>query len=189
MAANGEDRQAAAAAAAEEEIVLEMPVKPAPPPPLTSPPVKVSPAWETAALPSSMVAVQVFTVVMLFLSKLALNTGMRPCVLIVYRNLVAAAAVAPLAFFFERCVRTAHHMYHLVLLPAAKVTPPHSLSLSFGFVCANDFVFVRQVINSCHAFACVLLSVPSAQLLDHFLIRYFKYLARCMCTGIYNSNI
>lgn len=102
MAANGEDRQAAAAAAAEEEIVLEMPVKPAPPPPLTSPPVKVSPAWETAALPSSMVAVQVFTVVMLFLSKLALNTGMRPCVLIVYRNLVAAAAVAPLAFFFER---------------------------------------------------------------------------------------
>lgn len=157
MAANGEDRQAA-----EEEIILEMPVKPAPPPPPTSPPVKVSPAWETAALPSSMVAVQVFTVVMLFLSKLALNTGMRPCVLIVYRNLVAAAAVAPFAFFFERCVRTAHHMYHLVLLPAAKVTPPHSLSLSlfFGFVCANDFVFVRQVINYCQCI-CVRVIVSS----------------------------
>jgi hypothetical protein len=39
---------------------------------------------------------------MLLLSKLALNTGMRPAVLIVYRNLIAAAAVAPLAFVFER---------------------------------------------------------------------------------------
>jgi hypothetical protein len=102
MASNGKaDRQAAPE---EEEIVLEMPVKPAAPPP----PVKVSPAgagasaWETAALPLSMVVVQAFMVVMLLLSKLALNTGMRPCVLIVYRNLVATAAVAPLAFFFER---------------------------------------------------------------------------------------
>jgi len=101
MASNGEaDRQAPPE---EEEIVVEMPVKPAPPPPM-----KVSPAgagasaWETAALPLSMVAVQAFTVVMLLLSKLALNTGMRPCVLIVHRNLVATAAVAPLAFFFER---------------------------------------------------------------------------------------
>ncbi|XP_066378860.1 WAT1-related protein At1g09380-like [Miscanthus floridulus] len=103
MAANGDDRQAAAAATEEEEIVVEMPVMPAPPPP-----VKVSPAgagassWETAALPLSMVVVQAFTVVLLLLSKLALNTGMRPCVLIVHRNLVATAAVAPLAFFFER---------------------------------------------------------------------------------------
>ncbi|XP_062230193.1 WAT1-related protein At5g64700-like [Phragmites australis] len=49
-----------------------------------------------------MVLVQVFTVAMLLLSKLALNTGMRPFVLIVYRNLIAAAAVAPLALIFER---------------------------------------------------------------------------------------
>jgi hypothetical protein len=81
MAVNGEDRQAAAAAPEEEEIVVEMPVKPAP-----SPPVKVSSAggragasaWEMAVLPLSMVAVQAFTVVMLLLSKLALNTDMRP---------------------------------------------------------------------------------------------------------------
>ncbi|KAJ1260104.1 hypothetical protein BS78_10G206600 [Paspalum vaginatum] len=59
---------------------------------------------EAAALPLSMVMVQVFTMVMLLLSKLALNTGMRPCVLMVYRNLIAAAAVAPLAFIFERIV-------------------------------------------------------------------------------------
>ncbi|CAN6202841.1 unnamed protein product [Urochloa humidicola] len=60
------------------------------------------PALQTAALPLSMVVVQVLTVVMMLLSKLALNTGMRPFVLIVYRNLIAAAAVAPLAFIFER---------------------------------------------------------------------------------------
>ncbi|WVZ79216.1 hypothetical protein U9M48_026822 [Paspalum notatum var. saurae] len=59
-------------------------------------------ALEAAALPLSMVMVQVFTMVMLFLSKLALNTGMRPFVLLVYRNLIAAAAVAALAFIFER---------------------------------------------------------------------------------------
>ncbi|CAL5036268.1 unnamed protein product [Urochloa decumbens] len=71
---------------AEEAVVV--PIKP--------------PALQTAALPLSMVVVQVLTVVMLLLSKVALNTGMRPLVLIVYRNLIATAAVAPLAFIFER---------------------------------------------------------------------------------------
>ncbi|XP_062233814.1 WAT1-related protein At5g64700-like [Phragmites australis] len=59
-------------------------------------------AFETAALPLSMVLVQVFTMVMLLLSKLALNTGMHPFVLLVYRNLTAAAFVAPFALIFER---------------------------------------------------------------------------------------
>ncbi|TVU17234.1 hypothetical protein EJB05_33253 [Eragrostis curvula] len=59
-------------------------------------------ALETTALPLSMVLVQVFTTAMLLLSKLALNTGMQPFVLIVYRNLIAAAAVAPLGLIFER---------------------------------------------------------------------------------------
>nr|CAB3466702.1 unnamed protein product [Digitaria exilis] len=58
-------------------------------------------ALEAVALPVSMVMVQLFTLVMLLLSKLALNTGMRPFVLLVYRNLVATAAIAPLAFIFE----------------------------------------------------------------------------------------
>jgi hypothetical protein len=40
------------------------------------------------------------------MSKVALNAGMHPLVLLVYRNLVAAAAVAPLALVFERYVRT-----------------------------------------------------------------------------------
>ncbi|KAK8454607.1 hypothetical protein SEVIR_4G005500v4 [Setaria viridis] len=65
-------------------------------------PETVKPPTRAAALPLGMVMVQVLTVVMLLLSKLALNTGMRPVVLIVYRNLVAAAAVAPLAFALER---------------------------------------------------------------------------------------
>ncbi|KAL6861393.1 hypothetical protein ACP4OV_017093 [Aristida adscensionis] len=65
-------------------------------------PAAAAAAFEAAALPVSMVLVQVFTMVMLVLSKLALNTGMRPFVLLVYRNLIAAAAVAPLAIIFER---------------------------------------------------------------------------------------
>ncbi|KAM0832864.1 hypothetical protein ACQ4PT_064633 [Festuca glaucescens] len=44
-----------------------------------------------------MVLVQVFTVVTMLMSKVALNAGMHPLVLLVYRNLVAAAVVAPLA--------------------------------------------------------------------------------------------
>lgn len=64
--------------------------------------VNNKPALEAVALPVSMVMVQLFTLVMLLLSKLALNTGMRPLVLLVYRNLVATAAIAPLAFIFER---------------------------------------------------------------------------------------
>ncbi|GJN11284.1 hypothetical protein PR202_ga29463 [Eleusine coracana subsp. coracana] len=61
-------------------------------------------AWtlEAAMLPLCMTLVQVFTMVTLLLSKLALNAGMHPFVFLVYRNLVAAAAVAPLALIFER---------------------------------------------------------------------------------------
>jgi hypothetical protein len=39
---------------------------------------------------------------MMLMSKVALNTGMHPLVLLVYRNLVTAAAVTPLALAFER---------------------------------------------------------------------------------------
>ncbi|CAN6179769.1 unnamed protein product [Urochloa humidicola] len=78
----------------ELEATMVVPIKP--------PARRVSSALETVALPLSMVVVQVLTVVMLLLSKVALNTGMRPFVIIVYRNLIATAAVAPLAFIFER---------------------------------------------------------------------------------------
>ncbi|KAM0830823.1 hypothetical protein ACQ4PT_065958 [Festuca glaucescens] len=57
---------------------------------------------ERVALPAGMVLVQVFTVVTMLMSKVALNAGMHPLVLLVYRNVVAAAAVAPLALIFER---------------------------------------------------------------------------------------
>jgi hypothetical protein len=59
--------------------------------------------WEVAMLPLSMTLVEVFTTVTLLLSKLALNAGMHPSLYLVYRNLVAAAVVAPLALVFERC--------------------------------------------------------------------------------------
>ena len=57
---------------------------------------------ERVALPAGMLLVQVLTVVTMLLSKAALNGGMQPLVLLVYRNLVAAATVAPLAVVFER---------------------------------------------------------------------------------------
>ena len=57
---------------------------------------------ERVALPAGMVLVQVFTVLTMLVSKVALNAGMHPLVLLVYRNLVAAAAVAPPALVFER---------------------------------------------------------------------------------------
>lgn len=81
------------AAAPEMEVALK---------PQISPVAASSTAFEAAALPLSMVLVQGFTMVMLLLSKLALNTGMRPFVLLVYRNLIAAAVVTPLAIIFER---------------------------------------------------------------------------------------
>lgn len=58
--------------------------------------------WERVGLPVSMVVIQLITVGMTLLSKLALNAGMSPFIIIVYRNLIAAAAVAPLAFCYER---------------------------------------------------------------------------------------
>jgi hypothetical protein len=69
--------------------------------------VKAAPTAQEAAmlLPLSMVLVQLIVVGMLVLSKLALNAGMSPFVIIVYRNLIAAAVVAPLAIIFERLVR------------------------------------------------------------------------------------
>ncbi|KAM3294823.1 hypothetical protein ACQJBY_037602 [Aegilops geniculata] len=59
-------------------------------------------SMESVMLPASMVLVQLFSILLVLLSKLALNTGMRPFVLLAYRNLIGAAAVAPLTFVFER---------------------------------------------------------------------------------------
>ncbi|XP_066316777.1 WAT1-related protein At4g08290-like [Miscanthus floridulus] len=59
-------------------------------------------ARETTMLSLSMVAVQVIVVGMLLLSKLTLSAGMSPFIILVYRNMIAAAAVAPLAVYFER---------------------------------------------------------------------------------------
>lgn len=51
-------------------------------------------AFETAVMPLGMILVQVFTMSTLLICKLALNAGMRPFVFLVYRNLIAAAAIA-----------------------------------------------------------------------------------------------
>jgi hypothetical protein len=57
-----------------------------------------------AKLALCMVLVQLLTMGMILLSELALKAGMNPFVLVVYRNLVAAAAVAPFALIYERYV-------------------------------------------------------------------------------------
>jgi len=57
---------------------------------------------EAVVLPASMVLVQAFTMGALLLSKLALNVGMEPFVLLAYRNLIGAIVVAPFALYFDR---------------------------------------------------------------------------------------
>ncbi|CAN6227127.1 unnamed protein product [Urochloa humidicola] len=59
---------------------------------------------EAVMLPASMVLVQAFTMGALLLSKLALNVGMEPFVLLAYRNLIGAIIVAPFAFYFDRAM-------------------------------------------------------------------------------------
>jgi hypothetical protein len=74
---------------------------------------KIKMAWsmEAVMLPSSMVLVQAFTMGALLLSKLALNVGMEPFVLLAYRNLIGAIVVAPFALYFERylCLPSSTH--------------------------------------------------------------------------------
>ena len=52
----------------------------------------------------AMVLVQLGFAGMNVLSKLALDTGMSPYVLIAYRNLIAGVFLAPVAFYFERYI-------------------------------------------------------------------------------------
>jgi hypothetical protein len=54
--------------------------------------------------PVAMVLMQLGFAGMNVVSKLALDTGMSPYVLISYRNLIAAAFIAPFAFVFERWI-------------------------------------------------------------------------------------
>lgn len=56
---------------------------------------------EQVALPAGMLLVQVLTAVTMLLTKVALN-DMHPLILLVYRNLVAAAFFFLLAVVFER---------------------------------------------------------------------------------------
>ena len=52
--------------------------------------------------PVAMVLVQLGFAVMNIVSKLALDAGMSPYVLIAYRNLIAAAVISPVAYLLER---------------------------------------------------------------------------------------
>lgn len=54
--------------------------------------------------PVAMVFLQLGFAGMNVVSKLALDAGMSPYVLIAYRNLIAAAVISPVAYFFERYV-------------------------------------------------------------------------------------
>ncbi|RCV05861.1 hypothetical protein SETIT_1G116600v2 [Setaria italica] len=70
----------------------------------TPTPTMASSSWsmEAVMLPASMVLVQAFTMGALLLSKLVLNVGMEPFVLLAYRNIIGAIIVAPFAFYFDR---------------------------------------------------------------------------------------
>ena len=52
--------------------------------------------------PVAMVLVQLGFAGMNVVSKLALDAGMSPYVLIAYRNLIAAAVISPIAYLVER---------------------------------------------------------------------------------------
>jgi hypothetical protein len=54
--------------------------------------------------PVAMVLVQLGFAGMNVVSKLALDAGMSPYVLIAYRNLIAAAFIAPVAYLLERYI-------------------------------------------------------------------------------------
>lgn len=83
---------------------------------------KTTTAREVAMLPLSMLLVQLITVGVLLLSKLALNDGMSPFVIIVYRNLIASAVVAPLAVIFERYLALNYFINRFVLTAFAFLT-------------------------------------------------------------------
>ncbi|CAM0148751.1 unnamed protein product [Urochloa decumbens] len=82
---------------------------------------------EAVMLPASMVLVQAFTMGALLLSKLALNVGMEPFVLLAYRNLIGAIIVAPFAFYFDRA---------MVRKVTLKIVGWLSVSALFGIVLA-----------------------------------------------------
>ncbi|WVZ78281.1 hypothetical protein U9M48_026021 [Paspalum notatum var. saurae] len=88
-----------------------------------------SSSWslEAVMLPASMVLVQAFTIGALLLSKLALNVGMEPFVLLTYRNLIGAIIVAPFALYFDRA---------MVRKVEVKVVGWISISALFGIVLA-----------------------------------------------------
>ncbi|OAY63662.1 WAT1-related protein, partial [Ananas comosus] len=67
---------------------------------------------ENALLPLSMVVIQILVMGMLILSKIVMNNGMQPYVLLGYRNIVGAIFVAPFAFFFERRWEEVEHDQH-----------------------------------------------------------------------------
>ncbi|XP_039787500.1 WAT1-related protein At1g09380-like [Panicum virgatum] len=84
-------------------------------------------SMEAVMLPASMVLVQAFTMGALLLSKLALNIGMEPFVLLAYRNLIGAIIVAPFAFYLDRS---------MVSKVSLKVLGWLSISALFGIVLA-----------------------------------------------------
>ncbi|OAY67154.1 WAT1-related protein, partial [Ananas comosus] len=61
-----------------------------------------------------MVVIQILVMGMLILSKIVMNNGMQPYVLLGYRNIVGAIFVAPFAFFFERFECREYHRLYIV---------------------------------------------------------------------------
>ena len=90
-------------------------------------------SMEAVMLPASMVLVQTFTIGALLLSKLALNIGIEPFVLLAYRNLIGAIIVAPFAFYFDRYVLTGRMIEAYVAIELYIVKNFKLLSLSIPY--------------------------------------------------------
>uniref|UniRef100_A0A804QN49 WAT1-related protein n=1 Tax=Zea mays TaxID=4577 RepID=A0A804QN49_MAIZE len=101
--------------------------------------------------PVAMVLVQLGFAVMNIVSKLALDAGMSPYVLIAYRNLIAAAVISPIAYLLERCFSSSgactsvhssaspHTRTHLIRRSGATITKKVLLQIFcssiFGYYC------------------------------------------------------
>ncbi|KAM0827512.1 hypothetical protein ACQ4PT_068137 [Festuca glaucescens] len=100
-----------------------------------------------------MVLVQLGFAGMNVLSKLALDTGMSPYVLIAYRNLIAAVFLAPIAFYFESA--TLNQVLYFVGL---KSTTP-----TVGCALSNTLPAITFVMAAVLKMETVRLATPSGQ--------------------------
>ncbi|RLN08035.1 WAT1-related protein [Panicum miliaceum] len=131
-------------------------------------------SMEAVMLPASMVLVQAFTMGALLLSKLALNIGMEPFVLLAYRNLIGAIIVAPFAFYFDRS---------MLSKVSLKVLGWLSISALFGIVLAMGLHYYGLRATTAAYSVNFLNLVPVVTFLIAVLLRLEKLAGRMKMVG------